>query len=223
MTHLIKISFLMIFASVALSSSLFSQSNANDLSYFNNDEINFILGEKNQPWNYGRLSLGTFYMMGNGEMKSILGYKSGLLVTFDHGIHHFFKPYYRKKSVLLPGLRLELSYDLFGPTPVQAITPSGGLEWLIPIDKRQKFKITLGGTSGVTFQWATLPGFVFHNTALAAHGFFGLDISISTIFISTQGRFSYIMDNRKPWMGYGGMLLFGYQFPTKNATPEESK
>ena len=183
-----------------------------DLSYFSQEEMQFILGDKNQPWNYGRISIAPYYEIGIGKFAVVLPYTTGFMIAFDHGIHHAFKPVYRRKSPFIPGLRVELAFNLFGPLSVNSLSITGGLLWLFPIADGKGGEITLSSTAGMNFMRGQIGNSYFTNDALYLTGALGYQLSFSKIFFSLDGRFSFINDKNYPWYGVGGSLGIGYKF-----------
>ncbi|MDH4199757.1 MAG: hypothetical protein OEV66_05175 [Spirochaetia bacterium] len=191
-------------------------------SYFSQDEMQFVLGDKEQPWNYGRIMLAPFYSMGIGKFAPIIPYSTGVLLSFDHGIHHAFKPVYRKKSPLIPGLRMEIAYNIFGSTPVSGLSVTGGLIWLFPLAEGRAGDIELSSTVGMNFMRGQIGSGSFNNDALYLTASFGYNLSFSKIFFSLHGRFSYIFDKIDPWMGVGGLFGIGYKFSAAAGAERES-
>jgi len=183
-----------------------------DMSYFSQEEMQFILGEKEQPWNYGRISISPYYMIGVGPFSLVLPNTTGFIIDFDHGIHHAFKPIYRRKSPLIPGLRVELAYNIFGPLAVNSLSISGGLLWIFPLNGGKAGDITLSSTAGMNFMRGQIGRYYFSNDALYVTGTLGYELSFSSVFFSLEGRFSYINDVQFPWYGVGGSLGVGFKF-----------
>ncbi|MES0491364.1 MAG: hypothetical protein ABUK01_15325 [Leptospirales bacterium] len=185
-----------------------------EMSYFNKDEMEFLTGEKEFPWNFGRITLGTDYMFPIGQLKNTLSYQGGIMLAFDHGLHHLFKPFYKRKSAFIPGLRLEFNYNFYGPVQITSFAPRGGLLWLFPLDKEARHNIILSGTVGMSFMTSDDPDFTdqFANNALSIGAELGYQLFLSDIFISITGRFHYISDSTYPWMGVGGQIAMGYRF-----------
>lgn len=205
---------------VAIFSPVFGQDETRDdkitdkgnLSYFSQEEMQFILGDKEQPWNYGRISISPYYLIGIGEFSTILPFTTGFIIGFDHGIHHAFKPVYRRKSPFLPGLRVELAFNIFGPLSVNSLSITGGLLWLFPIASGKGGEITLSSTAGMNFMRGQIGNSYFSNDAFYVTATLGYQLSFSRVFFSIDGRFSYIYDKNFPWYGVGGSLCVGYKF-----------
>ena len=195
-----------------------------ETSYFNKNEMEFLTGEEEYPWDYGRVTLGTDYLFALSGLTNDLSYQGGIMIAFDHGLHHLFNPYYKRKSALIPGLRLEFNYNFYGPVPVTSFSPRGGLIWLIPLDKRTVHNIVFSGTAGMAFMSSDDPNFStsFKNNALSVGVELGYQIFLSDVFLSLTGRFHYISDATYPWIGVGGQLAMGYRFTntTKPAVPK---
>lgn len=188
-----------------------------ELSYFSQDEMEIVLGDKERPWNYGRITIAPFYLLALGDFSTVLPYATGFVLSFDHGIHHAFKPVYRRKSPLIPGLRVELAYNSYGGVPVSGLSVSGGLLWLFPIAHGKGGDIQLSSTFGMNFMRGQVGNYFFTNDAMYLTASLGYALSFSNVFFSLQGRFSYIFDSSHPWMGVGGLLGIGYKFPSAKA------
>ncbi len=186
-----------------------------DLSYFGREEMDFVLGDQNQPWNYPRITIMPAYSITSGDLVQYIPYEFGYVIALDHGLHHLFEPVYRRKSPLLPGFRLEFSYSLLGPDDIRGMATTLGPMWLIPIDKKQKLKVVIAALAGMDFMRGQLDSYSFSNDAGYATGLFGFEFQFSSVFISLQGRFNYILDKNITWMSYGAGLGIGYQFSTK--------
>jgi hypothetical protein len=195
--------------------------NKKDMSYFSQEEMQFILGDKEQPWNYGRISISPFYQIGVGTFSLVLPYTTGFVVAFDHGIHHAFKPIYRKKSPLIPGLRVELAFNIFGPLSVNSLSITGGLLWLFPLNKGKAGDISFSTTTGINFMRGQIGKYYFSNDALYITGALGYNMSFSNVFFSVEGRFSYITDKNFPWYGVGGSVGIGYKFLPASGSKSE--
>lgn len=189
----------------------------NDLSYFGQEEMDFVLGEQNLPWNYPRLIMIPMYNMTSGDLSTHIPYEFGYIIAMDHGIHHLLKPVYRRKSPLLPGFRVEYGYFQLGPDDIRGMSVTGGLIWLVPIDKKQKFKVFTGVLGGMSFMRGQLSEYVFSNDAgyICVTG--GVDIQLSSIFLSVSGRYNKILDSKVAYSSFGGGLGIGYQFSTKSS------
>jgi hypothetical protein len=210
-----------ILVTVIMNSPVYSQDGTNggqstdkkDMSYFSQEEMQFILGDKDQPWNYGRISISPYYLIGVGNFSLVLPYTTGFIVAFDHGIHHAFKPIYRRKSPLLPGLRVELAFNIFGPLSVNSLSITGGVLWLFPINSGKAGDIAFSTTTGMNFMRGQIGTSYYSNDALYLTATLGYQLSFSKVFFSLEGRFSYINDVNYPWYGVGGSVGVGYKFP----------
>ncbi|MDH4262262.1 MAG: hypothetical protein OEV78_04365 [Spirochaetia bacterium] len=198
-----------------------NKNNKNDMSYFSQEEMQFILGDKEQPWNYASISIAPYYQMGVGTFSLILPYTTGFIVAFDHGIHHAFKPVYRKKSPFIPGLRVELAYNIYGALPVNSLSITAGVLWLFPVNHGKAGDISLSTTGGMNFMRGQIGKHYYSNDALYLTSALGYRLSFSNVFFSLEGRFSYINDKSFPWYGVGGSLGIGYKFV--HSTPSESE
>jgi len=186
---------------------------------FSSDEAVLVFGKKNRPWNFARLTIAPYYVVTlPGGLSSILPYQSGLILSFDHGIHHAFKPKYRKKSPFIPGLKFDLGVNFHGPSIANSFSASGGLIWLIPLAGDRFGSIHLSGTAGAIFMSAQFGAIRYTNTAGLVSANLGYELSFSSIYLSLMGKFVYIMDSSLPWMGAGGQIGIGYKFKS----PEES-
>jgi hypothetical protein len=212
----------MVMSLIGLSFSIYAQETAvnekegssSDMSYFSQEEMKFILGDKEKPWNYGRLSISPYYIFGIGEFSAVLPYTTGFVLMFDHGIHHAFKPIYKKKSPFLPGIRFELAFNIYADEPVYSLSLSGGPVWLFPIAGGQGGEIILSSTFGMNFMRGQIGTFYFNNDAMYLTASLGYGISFSRIFLTIESKFTYIFDEKFPWMGVGGSLGVGYKFPS---------
>jgi hypothetical protein len=216
-----------IFTGLLISSPAFAQDETKpvtgdvDLSYFSQEEMDFVMGKKNQPWNYGRLTIMTVYAPILPNWEQYIPYQLGFLMSFDHGTHHLFKPYYRKKSPLIPGFRAEFGYNIYGQNNLGGVSATAGLLWMIPIGEDQALKVVVGGQGGMVFLRGVLGSTEFSNDAGVIVGLIGVEYSFSNIFLSLTGRFNYILDNNMPMMSAGGSLGVGFQFDaSRNSTGE---
>ena len=203
------------------SESVEKSTDKKDMSYFSREEMQFILGEKELPWNFARISISPYYQVGIGTFSLILPYSTGFIMTFDHGIHHAFKPVYRKKSPFIPGLRVELAYNMYGGLPVNSLSITGGVLWLFPINHGKAGDISFSATGGMDFMRGQIGKHYYSNDALYLTSGLGYNLSFSNVFVSLEGRFSYITDKSYPWYAVGGSLGVGYKFV--HATPSESE
>ena len=67
-----------------------------DMTYFNNEELDFLLGEKNRPWNYPTLSFAMGYFVIDGVLQPYMPYQTGFILAIDQGIHHFLNLFIKK-------------------------------------------------------------------------------------------------------------------------------
>lgn len=194
--------------------SLYAQED-DDMTYFNNEELDFLLGEKDRPWNYPTLSLSMLYFVVDGVLQQYMPYQTGFVLAVDQGIHHFFEPVYKKKSALIPGIRIEFSYNIYGDDGVYGMATTGGLQWMIPFDERQRFQMIFSALAGFQFMRGVLANYNFSNDAPYFTGVLGFNYEFSQVYISLLGRFNYLYDELQPLMSYGGSFGVGYRFETK--------
>ena len=116
---------------------------------------------------------------------------------------------------MIPGVRVEFSYNIYGDDGVYGLATTGGLQWMIPLDEAQKFQIILSALAGFQFMRGVLPSYNFANDAPYFTGVLGFNIEFSQVYVVLLGRFNYLYDEQLPMMSYGGSFGVGYRFETK--------